>query len=115
MPFIHYDKMHFLEPPHEHNPADVAHLTDLPASISGYLPKEVEELLALVQEATSIAFASLNRLYDILSQRLAVLTVLLKEHMKPGEGSVQRKSFPVLWQSICPMLCRNADHSTYRF
>jgi hypothetical protein len=92
MHLLPYDKMNFLEPAHEHNPADIAHLTDLPASISGYLPEEVEELLAHVQEAASIAFASLNRLDGILNQRLEILTVLPKEHMKPGGGDVQCKS-----------------------
>jgi len=106
MPFIHYDKMHFLEPAHEHNPADIAHLTDLPASISNYLPEEVEELLGHVREATSVAFASLNRLDDILSRRLEILTVLPQEHMKPGEGSVQCKSS--ISHSSVPVLCSSA-------
>lgn len=92
MLLLPYNKMHFLEPAHKHNPADVAHLTDLPASISGYLPEEIEELLEHVQEAASIVFASLNRLDGILSERLEILTILPKEHMKLGRGDVQCKS-----------------------
>jgi hypothetical protein len=93
MKFLPYDKPHFLEPAHGHDPADVSILTDLPISISGHLPNEVLEQLPTVQEATSIIFASLNRLDELLSQRLERLTLLPEENRKPGIQDPQCKSF----------------------
>jgi hypothetical protein len=110
-----FDKMHFLEPAHEHYLADIAHLADLPPAVSGYLPVEIEDLLGFVQEATSIAFASLNRLDDVLSHCLERLTILPQEQMKAGDGSIQCKSSPPHGKT--PILCsfRDANYLICRF
>lgn len=99
MKFLPYDKPNFLEPAHDHNPADVSNLTDLPPSCSGRLPAEIRELLPAVQEATSIVFASLNRLDDLLSQRLDRLTILSEDGTKPGVGNIQCK-WPILHRLV---------------
>lgn len=95
MKFLPYDKPHFLEPAHDHDPADVSELTDMPLSISGSLPNEIRELLPAVREATSIVFASFNRLENLRSQRLERLVALSGENKKPGAGEVQCKSSTV--------------------
>ena len=84
-----YDDPRFLEPAHDHDPSDISYLTDLPPSSPSYIPDEVQDLLPAVQEATSIVFASFNRLDDLLSQRLERLTVLPEEDRKPGPGNIQ--------------------------
>ena len=92
MKFLPYDNPDFLEPAHEHDPQEVSKLTDIPQSISGSLPNELRELLRAVREATSIVFASFNRLDDLLSQRLERLTIAPDESRNPGAGEVQCKS-----------------------
>ena len=92
MKFLPYDKPHFLMPAHDHDPADVSNLTDLPLPVSGPLPKVVRELLPAVQEATSIVFASFNRLDNLLSQRLERLSVVRDENRNPDGEDVQCKS-----------------------
>jgi hypothetical protein len=91
MKSLPYDKPHFLEPAHDHDPADVFDLTDLPLSISGSLPNEIREVLPAMREATSIVFASFSRLDDLLSQRIERLSVLQGENRKPGAGDIQCK------------------------
>jgi hypothetical protein len=91
MKFFPHDKPHFLQPAHDHDPADVSNLTDLPYSVSGALPNEVRELLPAVREATSIVFASFSRLDDLLSQRLERLTTVPNEYRKRDGGEVQCK------------------------
>jgi hypothetical protein len=89
MKFLPYDKAHFLEPAHDHDPVDVSHLTRLPLSISSELPQQVLDILPAVCEATSIVFASFDRLDDLLSQRLERLHPLSPENQKLGLSSVQ--------------------------
>jgi hypothetical protein len=93
MKFLPYDKPHFLEPAHDHDPTQVSNLTDIPQSISGALPNEIRELLPAVREATSIVFASFNRLDDLLSQRLERLTIVPNENRKPDASEDQCKLF----------------------
>lgn len=98
-----YDDPHFLEPAHAHDPVEASGVTGLPQSISGFLPDIVQELLASVQQATSIAFASLNRLDDLLSQRLTRLTVLPDENRVPGGEDVQCKWAFTLYSLLPPL------------
>lgn len=93
MKLLPYDKLHFLEPAHGHDLAEVANLIDLPLSTSGHLPNEIRALLPDLREATSIVFASLNRLNKLLSQRLERLTILGNETKKSGATVQQCKSF----------------------
>ena len=112
-----YDNPGFLEPAHDHDPVDISYLTGLPPSSSSYLPDEVQDLLPAVQEATSIAFASLNRLDDLLSQRLERLTILTEGNKKSGPGNTQcRWSFlhRVLFISAVHLFTMLKD-STHRF
>lgn len=90
---LQYDDPRFLEPAHDHDPVDISYLIDLPPSSSRHLPDEVLELLPAVQEATSIVFASFNRLNDLLRQRLDRLTVLPEEIGKPGPENIQCRWF----------------------
>ncbi|KAF7506596.1 hypothetical protein GJ744_011633 [Endocarpon pusillum] len=92
-----YDDPRFLEPAHDHNPSDISYLTDIPPSSSSYMTDEVRDLLAAVQEATSIVFASFKRLDDLLSQRLERLMVLLEEDRKPGPRNVQYSEPAYFW------------------
>lgn len=93
MKFLPYDNPNFLQPAHDHDPQEVSNLTDLPQSISSSLPNELRELLPAVQEATSIVFASFNRLDDLLSQRLERLAIVPDQDRNPDAGEVQCKSF----------------------
>jgi hypothetical protein len=91
MKYLPYDEPNFLEPAHDHDPADVSNLIDLPPSVSDLLPNAVRELLPAVQEATSIVSASFNRLGDLQSQRLKRLAILPDNYRKPGAGEIQCK------------------------
>lgn len=95
MKLLPYDQPHFLMPAHDHDPVDVSNLTNVPLSVFGYLPDEVRELLCAVQEATSIIFASFNRLGDLLSQRLDRLSIVRDENRTGGAADVQCMSFVV--------------------
>ncbi|KEF59569.1 uncharacterized protein A1O9_04414, partial [Exophiala aquamarina CBS 119918] len=58
----------FLEPPHSHDPTAIADFISLPTAMLNQLPAAAQDLLWTVQEATSIVFASYQRLQELLER-----------------------------------------------
>jgi hypothetical protein len=56
----------FLEPPHSHDPTAISDFISLPTAMLNQLPVSTQDLLWTVQEATSIVFASYERLQELL-------------------------------------------------
>jgi hypothetical protein len=66
----------FLEPPHSHDPSNVSHVAALPADMLSQLPESVQNALWMLQESTSIVYASYLRLQALLEERFDRLTPL---------------------------------------
>ena len=63
---IGYDEPQFLEPAHFHDPVQLSHIITLPTSLTDKIPNSFREALAALQESTSVAFASSQRLQALV-------------------------------------------------
>lgn len=66
---IDYDKPQFLEPAHAHNPLRVSHIATPPATLAESAPQSFRDALIILQESTSVAFASSKRLQALVGER----------------------------------------------
>jgi hypothetical protein len=63
------DSFSFLEPPHSHDPTSISHIAALPAELLEKVPIDVQDSLWLLQESTSVLYASHLRLQDLVSEK----------------------------------------------
>jgi hypothetical protein len=63
------DSFSFLVPPHFHNPTDISRIAALPTDLLSNVPLDVQDSLWLLQESTSVLYASHLRLQDLVSEK----------------------------------------------
>ena len=74
-----YDEPQFLEPAHSHDPVQVSDLIVTPTSVTENIPSSFQEALTVLQESTSVAFASSKRLQALAADRLHRLVPAMGE------------------------------------
>lgn len=77
---IDFDDPNYLEPAHSHNPSQISHLTTLPSSVAQASSTSFQQVLAAAQESTSVAYASFQRLQEIVRERFHRLVPARDQH-----------------------------------
>jgi hypothetical protein len=63
---IDYDEPQFLEPAHSHDPVQISHI--VPTPLTENIPTSFQNALIVLQESTSVAFASSKRLQALVGE-----------------------------------------------
>lgn len=64
-----FDEPQFLEPAHHHDPTQVSNIAAIPTALLRVVPTDVQRSLWVIQESTSVAYASYSRLQQISKER----------------------------------------------
>lgn len=91
---IDYDKPQFLEPAHSHDLLQVSHIISI--SLAEKSPPSFQDALTVLQESTSVAFASSKRLQALVGERLHRLVPVRAEPTSDPvneDGSIKCSAF----------------------
>jgi hypothetical protein len=64
-----FDEVQFLEPAHHHDPTQISSIAAIPVALLKVLPTDAQQSLWAIQESTSVAYASHNRLQELTKER----------------------------------------------